>query len=56
MVQLTCPTCRRPFDSEQTDAIPFCCERCRLIDLHRWLNETNSLAIEREEDDGVETE
>jgi endogenous inhibitor of DNA gyrase (YacG/DUF329 family) len=29
--------------------MPFCSQRCRLVDLHRWLNETNSLPIEREE-------
>jgi endogenous inhibitor of DNA gyrase (YacG/DUF329 family) len=52
MALLTCPICRRPFDTAQTDAMPFCCERCRLVDLHRWLNETNSLLIEREEGDG----
>jgi uncharacterized protein len=49
MTQLTCPTCRRLFDTEQTDAMPFCSQRCRLIDLHRWLNETNSLPADCEE-------
>jgi uncharacterized protein len=56
MAQLTCPTCHRSFNSEQTDAMPFCCERCRLVDLHRWLNETNSVTSEHEEDDSVEKE
>ncbi len=52
MAQLTCPTCHRPFDSTHSDAMPFCCERCRLVDLHRWLNETNSLTVTHEDDDG----
>jgi endogenous inhibitor of DNA gyrase (YacG/DUF329 family) len=51
MALLTCPICRRPFDTTRTDAMPFCCDRCRLVDLYRWLNETNSLPFEREEDD-----
>ncbi|NLX56080.1 MAG: DNA gyrase inhibitor YacG [Planctomycetaceae bacterium] len=52
MAQLTCPTCHRPFDSTRSDAMPFCCERCRLVDLHRWLNETNTLTVIHEDDDG----
>ena len=53
MALITCATCRQPFDSDKSEAMPFCSERCRLVDLHRWLNETNSLPIEREEDEGV---
>ncbi|MFB3065267.1 MAG: DNA gyrase inhibitor YacG, partial [Planctomycetota bacterium] len=36
-----CPTCkgRVPADPEaRTRDFPFCCERCRLIDLGRWLS------------------
>lgn len=39
MARLRCPTCHEPFDSEQSRAMPFCSERCRLLDLGRWLNE-----------------
>jgi uncharacterized protein len=38
--QLSCPTCGRRI--EWTEAFPyrpFCCERCRLIDLGDWLAE-----------------
>jgi len=31
-----CPTCRTPVDPSSANA-PFCCERCRLIDLGKWL-------------------
>ena len=31
--------------------MPFCSERCRLIDLGRWLDERNGMPIEPEEDD-----
>lgn len=40
-----CPTCDKPIDSGAGVAgapppgYPFCSERCRLIDLGRWLNE-----------------
>ena len=54
MALITCPTCLKKFDSDKTTAMPFCNERCRLVDLHRWLSETNSLPIEREEGEGKE--
>jgi uncharacterized protein len=52
MAVITCPTCGQRFDSDKTEAMPFCSKRCQLADLHRWLNETNSLPIEREEGEG----
>ena len=36
-----CPTCRKPVevDREQRPKdFPFCSERCRLVDLHKWLS------------------
>jgi endogenous inhibitor of DNA gyrase (YacG/DUF329 family) len=38
-----CPTCKSEFDPALTAAMPFCSERCRSIDLGRWLDERNSL-------------
>ena len=29
--------------------MPFCCERCRYIDLGRWLDEEHGLPVERAE-------
>lgn len=53
---MRCPTCDREFQPETTAAMPFCCERCRLIDLGRWLDERQGLpfapAEEEEEDEG----
>jgi uncharacterized protein len=46
-----CPICHREFRPEESPALPFCSERCRLIDLGRWLDEGYSLAIEPEEAD-----
>jgi endogenous inhibitor of DNA gyrase (YacG/DUF329 family) len=38
-----CPTCTRSFDGgaagQRPPGYPFCSERCRLIDLGRWLDE-----------------
>ncbi|MEN6450127.1 MAG: DNA gyrase inhibitor YacG [Thermoguttaceae bacterium] len=34
-----CPICQREFRPEDSQAMPFCSKRCRLIDLGRWLGE-----------------
>jgi endogenous inhibitor of DNA gyrase (YacG/DUF329 family) len=39
MLRAQCPVCGKTFDPEQTRAMPFCSERCKLIDLGRWLDE-----------------
>jgi endogenous inhibitor of DNA gyrase (YacG/DUF329 family) len=31
-----CPICKKPVEKEAA-AWPFCCERCRLVDLGNWL-------------------
>lgn len=45
-----CPICDQTFDTEKSAALPFCSDRCRLIDLGRWLDERHALPIERTED------
>lgn len=37
--EMRCPTCSGKFLSDETPALPFCSERCQLIDLGRWFNE-----------------
>lgn len=32
---ILCPTCKRPVDPTAED-VPFCSDRCRLIDLGKW--------------------
>ncbi|XZE45997.1 DNA gyrase inhibitor YacG [Pirellulaceae bacterium SH467] len=35
-----CPTCDKPFVPDpQSMVMPFCSERCKLADLHRWMSE-----------------
>jgi endogenous inhibitor of DNA gyrase (YacG/DUF329 family) len=33
-----CPTCKQPVSTEERRFRPFCSERCKLIDLGRWLD------------------
>jgi len=47
-----CPVCSGPVDLATCPTPPFCSDRCRTIDLGRWLDETYGLpAPPREEDD-----
>jgi len=48
--QARCPICRRVFDPETSPAMPFCSERCRLVDLGRWLQERYGLPEEPAEE------
>ncbi len=36
---MKCPTCKKPSKKEGNKLFPFCCERCHLVDLGRWLGE-----------------
>lgn len=47
---MRCPTCEREFEPAESTARPFCCERCRLIDLGRWLGEGYGLPADPSED------
>ena len=42
---MLCPVCKREFDSATSTALPFCSERCRTIDLGRWLGEVYQLPV-----------
>jgi endogenous inhibitor of DNA gyrase (YacG/DUF329 family) len=41
MIRGKCPTCGKGFEVEKLDdlpSFPFCTERCRLVDLGRWID------------------
>ena len=52
---IRCPICEKQFDPADSLAMPFCSNRCRQIDLGRWLGERYSVPVERkdEEDEGL---
>ncbi len=42
-----CVTCRKPVQARaKNPSFPFCSERCRQIDLGKWLNEEHRVAGE----------
>lgn len=47
-----CPVCDANVDLEKTPTVPFCSDRCRLIDLGRWLDEAYGVPeVKRAADD-----
>jgi len=51
MSLVRCPVCDKRFDSSESGAMPFCSERCRRIDMRRWLGEQYSVPVERRDED-----
>ncbi len=49
---VTCPTCGKEHPWDSTNRFrPFCCERCKMIDLGKWANEEYRVE-QRERDNG----
>jgi len=46
MSQRRCPTCKKQFDPDASRTLPFCSQRCREIDLGRWLKEEMAVPVE----------
>ncbi|MFK8067124.1 MAG: DNA gyrase inhibitor YacG [Gammaproteobacteria bacterium] len=39
-----CPTCKKPTNNlEDNQALPFCSERCKLIDFGGWMNGSHAI-------------
>ena len=44
-LKLNCPTCKKiVLWSDDFPFRPFCCDRCRLIDLGEWASENHKIA------------
>jgi endogenous inhibitor of DNA gyrase (YacG/DUF329 family) len=51
---MRCPTCQTDFLPTASTTMPFCSQRCREIDLGRWLDEDNAvLNVPGPEDDEI---
>lgn len=45
--KITCPTCHKPNTWEPDNAArPFCSDRCKLIDLGEWADESHRIPSE----------
>ncbi len=48
-VLVKCPHCQKKFTYNKSEFRPFCSEKCKLIDLGSWLNESYAIAGELQE-------
>ncbi|NNM85444.1 MAG: DNA gyrase inhibitor YacG [Phycisphaerales bacterium] len=55
---LFCPVCRKAPGVVGSDCFPFCSQRCRLVDLGRWLDGSyaSSRPLDPSEDDPLDTD
>ena len=44
---MQCPVCGKTFESSESSALPFCSQRCRDVDLGRWLGEEYAMPMNR---------
>ncbi len=50
--QPRCPSCGQTIQPVSVSQfLPFCSDRCRLVDLGRWLNEEHSVPCQTRQDD-----
>jgi endogenous inhibitor of DNA gyrase (YacG/DUF329 family) len=50
-LRATCPVCGKPVETDPQNVrppFPFCSDRCRLIDLGRWLGERYRIPAQEE--------
>jgi endogenous inhibitor of DNA gyrase (YacG/DUF329 family) len=40
LLQVNCPQCDKFFSYYESEFRPFCCERCKMIDLGHWFEES----------------
>ncbi len=45
-----CPICAKAIDKDNKEFRPFCSDRCKTIDLGRWLSASYSVPVVEEDD------
>jgi endogenous inhibitor of DNA gyrase (YacG/DUF329 family) len=51
MAEPTCPICRQSItNAREKSTAPFCSDRCRLLDLGRWLSDTYRIPVTDDEE------
>lgn len=54
-VEVQCPNCKKKFEYYSSEFRPFCSEKCRLIDLGQWLDESYTVPVQKLTEDEVLT-
>lgn len=56
VLKVKCPTCEKEFNYYSSEFRPFCAERCQMIDMGHWFNESYALpSKEVLSDEDIET-
>lgn len=42
-LSVKCPTCEKKFNYYKSEFRPFCCEKCKMIDLGHWFDESYTI-------------
>ncbi len=53
--EVNCPNCKKRFNYFSSEFRPFCCEKCRLIDLGQWLSESYTVPVEKLTEEEIQT-
>ena len=43
-LKVNCPHCKKSFEYYDSEFRPFCSDKCKLIDIGSWLNESYAIA------------
>lgn len=49
VINVKCPHCSKQFSYYSSEFRPFCSERCKMVDLGHWLEETYAVPDENHE-------
>ncbi|MCY4523996.1 MAG: DNA gyrase inhibitor YacG [Halobacteriovoraceae bacterium] len=47
--KIKCPTCRKTLEYYSSKYRPFCSEKCKMIDLGHWLDESYTIPEKKED-------
>lgn len=43
-LEVKCPCCKKSFEYYSSDFRPFCTERCKMVDMGHWFDESYTIA------------
>lgn len=43
-IEVNCPHCKKKFGYYSSEFRPFCCEKCKMVDLGHWFDESYTVA------------
>ena len=51
VLNIECPNCKETFNYYSSKARPFCSERCKMVDMGQWLNESYTVPVQKSPDE-----